>query len=125
MFSLRHSFSDSDSYLSEIPLFEAKTCHLFKLQQVFCRLILKANNRESALCLQLKLTVFGFQRIDEKTNKQKKCSGSPPPCEHPCCWAPTPKPSESSGWQPQRCPMTGGTCPHADDPVGRKCQTSC
>lgn len=65
-FSLLHSFSDSDLYLSEIPLFESKTCHLFKLQQVFCRLILKANDRESALCLQLKLTAFRFQQKEEE-----------------------------------------------------------
>lgn len=67
LFSLLHSFSGSDLYLSEIPLFEAKTCHLFELQQVFCRLILEANGCESALCLQLKVTAFGFQK-NRKSN---------------------------------------------------------
>lgn len=70
-FSLLHSFSDSDLYLSEIPLFESKTCHLFKLQQVFCRLVLKANDCESALCLQWKLTAFRFQ---QKKKRKKKCN---------------------------------------------------
>lgn len=51
------NYSDSSEYLSEIPLFKAETCHLFKLQQVFCRLILKAKNHKSALCLQMKLTI--------------------------------------------------------------------
>lgn len=63
MFIAMHSsfpgcnYSDRSEYLSEIPLFKAETCHLFKLQQVFCRLILKAKDHKSALCLQMKLTI--------------------------------------------------------------------
>lgn len=72
-------YSDRGKYLSEISLFKAETCHLFKLQQVFCWLILQSKqsqintlftndtNRWSKKCpvldthLFMSVSVAGFQ----------------------------------------------------------------